>query len=337
MSPENIRRSILLSTASAIALLIVFILLASSLTEERDAQPPINDSEPVLESEQHETTAEDTVVPVLEARIIDEPTITIERSEPYTIEVDGRSLFVRSTYSTTLAVMDDAGISLLGHDFTEPGPTETLSAGQTITVHRVIEEVLTEDKPLPFETLWQGTETLEIDQRALLGTGKLGLLRQRTRILKSDGNVMTQLPVGEWLVEDAIDEVIGYGTNIVLRNVDTPEGQLEYWRVVRMWATSYTAESAGKPPDHPAYGITASGVQAGKGIIAVDPNIIPFRSKVYIPGYGIAFAGDTGGGVKGLIVDLGYDDGQLESWNRFVDVYYLSPVPSADQINYLLP
>ena len=39
------------------------------------------------------------------------------------------------------------------------------------------------------------------------------------------------------------------------------------------------------------------GVKAGYGVIAVDP-VIPLRSKVYVPGYGIAIAGDTGGSIK---------------------------------------
>jgi hypothetical protein len=56
-----------------------------------------------------------------------------------------------------------------------------------------------------------------------------------------------------------------------------------------------------------------------------------------VPGYGKGFAGDTGGGVKGRFIDLGYDEGQIVAWNGYVDVYYLTPVPPADQINYTLP
>jgi hypothetical protein len=41
--------------------------------------------------------------------------------------------------------------------------------------------------------------------------------------------------------------------------------------------------------------------------------------------------------VKGRIIDLGYDEGQIEPWNGYVDVYYLTPVPEQDRINYLIP
>ena len=101
--------------------------------------------------------------------------------------------------------------------------------------------------------------------------------------------------------------------------------------------TSYTAASSGKAPDDPGYGITASGVLAGTGVVAIDRSVVPFRSYIYVPGYGKAFAGDTGGGVRGRWIDLGYDEDEYQSWSGYVDVYYLTPVPPAEDINYLLP
>jgi 3D (Asp-Asp-Asp) domain-containing protein len=72
-------------------------------------------------------------------------------------------------------------------------------------------------------------------------------------------------------------------------------------------------------------------------VVAIDPKVVPFRSDVYVPGYGVAFAGDTGGGVKGRWIDLGYNDGEIVAWRGTVDVYYLTPVPPPDRINYLIP
>ncbi|GAC1543818.1 MAG: hypothetical protein NVS3B16_10760 [Vulcanimicrobiaceae bacterium] len=66
-----------------------------------------------------------------------------------------------------------------------------------------------------------------------------------------------------------------------------------------MIATAYTAGCAG------CTGITSSGVRAGFGIIAVDPRVIPLGTKLFIPGYGRAVAGDTGGAILGNRVDLG--------------------------------
>ena len=54
-----------------------------------------------------------------------------------------------------------------------------------------------------------------------------------------------------------------------------------------MRVTSYTAASSGKSPNNPRYGITASGLPAGKGVVAVDRNIVPWKSEVYLEGYGV--------------------------------------------------
>ena len=37
-----------------------------------------------------------------------------------------------------------------------------------------------------------------------------------------------------------VDQVLGYGTQVVTQTVDTPDGQLEYWRAVTVYATSYS-------------------------------------------------------------------------------------------------
>jgi 3D (Asp-Asp-Asp) domain-containing protein len=104
-----------------------------------------------------------------------------------------------------------------------------------------------------------------------------------------------------------------------------------------MRATSYTPASSGKDPGDRDYGRTASGVQAGFGVVAVDRNVVPFLSHVYVPGYGVAFVGDTGGGIRGRWIDLGYGIDDYVSWSGHVDVYYLTPVPAPEDINYLLP
>jgi 3D (Asp-Asp-Asp) domain-containing protein len=72
-------------------------------------------------------------------------------------------------------------------------------------------------------------------------------------------------------------------------------------------------------------------------VVAVDPRVVNLGSNVYVPGYGEAVAGDTGGRIKGKRIDLGYPDGAIEGWYRWVDVYLLTPVPPASQMNVVLP
>lgn len=75
--------------------------------------------------------------------------------------------------------------------------------------------------------------------------------------------------------------------------------------------TAYTAgpESTGKSKKHPWYGITASGSYALDGVtIAVDPNVIPIGSRVYIEGIGYRIAQDVGSAIRGQRIDLFISD-----------------------------
>jgi 3D (Asp-Asp-Asp) domain-containing protein len=51
-------------------------------------------------------------------------------------------------------------------------------------------------------------------------------------------------------------------------------------------------------------GKTAYGLAVGKGIVAVDPKLIPLGTRLFVPGYGRAIAADVGTAIKGRIIDL---------------------------------
>jgi 3D (Asp-Asp-Asp) domain-containing protein len=51
-------------------------------------------------------------------------------------------------------------------------------------------------------------------------------------------------------------------------------------------------------------GKTASGLPVGKGVVAVDPRLIPLGTRLFVPGYGRAIAADVGVAIKGRIIDL---------------------------------
>jgi uncharacterized protein YabE (DUF348 family) len=204
--------------------------------------------------------------------------IIVRRSMPLTIHVDGQTIQTRSHHTHVLQVLAEAGIGLIGQDFTRPGPEVALQPSDTIEVVRVTEDFRIQDEEIAFDTVFQGTDQLEIDQRAVLSEGITGILRRRLRVRYENGVEVSQTPDGEWVAREPVNRVVGFGTKIVVRVLDTTNGPLEYWRVVRMRVTAYTASSSGKPPDHPAYGITASGLEAGTGIVAVDPTVVPFRT-----------------------------------------------------------
>ena len=116
--------------------------------------------------------------------------------------------------------------------------------------------------------------------------------------------------------------------------LETSDGKIiEYTDVIQLEATAYCAcyDCCGKYPGNKWYGITATGTRAKVGTIAVDPRIIPLGTEVYIEGlggaknYGFATAEDTGGAIKGKIIDLYFNTHkETVNWGRQqVNVYIL--------------
>ncbi len=112
----------------------------------------------------------------------------------------------------------------------------------------------------------------------------------------------------------------------IMRRIDKIEGEVsrgtERSVTLRMLATGYCpcriCTGSGD-------GITAIGLKAGKGIVAVDPSVIPLGSRLYIPGYGEAIAGDVGGKIKKNRIDLCFNTHQeaLNWGKRWVTVEIL--------------
>jgi 3D (Asp-Asp-Asp) domain-containing protein len=260
--------------------------------------------------------------------------IAIDRSVPVTVQVDGQTLRTRTHRVTVGDVLSDMGVSLQGLDYAEPDLIAPLGEGREIRVVRVQEELLVQQELIAFESQWVPNPDLEIDHQQLGQQGEPGVFERRIRVRYEDGVEVKRWVEAEWVAKTPRNKILEYGTKIVLRTVDTPVGPREYWRKFRMLATSYTAASAGKPADHPYYGITALGWEMRKGIVAVDPRIVRLGTQVFVPGYGIGDAADTGGAIRNLRIDLGYDDNNFVSWYRCVDVYLLAPVP--DRVEYVL-
>jgi uncharacterized protein YabE (DUF348 family) len=261
----------------------------------------------------------------------------LRRAQPLTIEAEGEIVQTRVVADTVSEALRMAGVTLSGLDYTVPAPAENLPEDGRIRVIRVREEVLIEQVPVPFDTVYEAAPDLEIDQQTVLEPGSYGILATRVRVRSEDDQEVSRVIEGEWTAREPESRRIGYGTKIVIRTMSTPDGPIQYWRAVRMWATSYSPSRAGVPDDYPWFGITACGKKLKKGLVAIDNRYIPFHTMMYVPGYGMAEACDIGGGVIGRWIDLGYEDHNFKSWLQYVTVYFLTPVPPASSIAWIFP
>lgn len=96
-----------------------------------------------------------------------------------------------------------------------------------------------------------------------------------------------------------------------------------YKQIITMESTAYEPGPTSCGGD--TSGNTACGLKAGYGVVAVDPDVIPLGSRLYIESYGYAVAGDTGGAIKGNMVDVGFMTlDECYAWGRReVRVYLL--------------
>jgi len=263
--------------------------------------------------------------------------VLIQRAIPLTIHMDGSTIHTRTRGDTVADVLAQEEVSLWDQDYVVPAESTALSANMAIRVVRVREETIVEQEAIPFETAWTPDAELELDQRRVERAGQPGIIARRFRIHYEDGQVITRTLEEEWRAQEPQSRLLAYGSRIVSRQVDTPDGPRCYWRKVRVLVTSYSAATAGKSPDHPHYGVTRLGWRMRRGIVAVDPRVINFGTRVYVPGYGEGVAGDTGGKIRGRHIDLGYDESDLQLWYKWVEVYLLDPPPPRHQIRWVLP
>ena len=95
--------------------------------------------------------------------------------------------------------------------------------------------------------------------------------------------------------------------------------------MMKMRATGYYVGEKYVPSD-----TTFLGFKLRRGLVAVDPRVIPLRTRLYVKGYGYAYAADTGSAIKGNRIDLAVKDKKEElKFNRHnVPVYILDKAKS---------
>jgi uncharacterized protein YabE (DUF348 family) len=280
----------------------------------------------------------DRVAPPLTAPLRPGMSVHIVRAKPVTILVDDRTWKTRTQSTSIYRLLQEEGVNLVGKDYTIPAITSTIASNLTVRVIRVKEEVITEQDPIPFKTVWQPDPNLELDLRRVAQEGQSGVRKRNIHIYYENGKELRRVLEKEWVDKAPVNKVIAFGTKVVLKEADTPDGKVQYWRAMRVVSTYYTAATSGKAKNHPSYGITRTGTRATKGIVAVDPQVIPLHTRLYVPGYGFGVAEDTGGWIRGMHIYVAYDEWDPNPRHLgWVTIYLLPPVSPSGKIAYILP
>jgi uncharacterized protein YabE (DUF348 family) len=279
--------------------------------------------------------------PPLDSPVTDSTTVTYTPARDLSVEDGGRVIHIRSAARTVGEALAEAGIPLIGLDASLPAESEALPPEGQIQVTRVTESIRIALEPIPFQTETREDPNLAFGQDEIIQPGVEGLAMIRTRIRFENGVETARDVEEEIILREPQTRIVASGPRIVLSPMggDSP---YQYWHVTEMYATWYSPCNSGTGGC--SYG-TASGARAGFGIVAVDYSIYSYLAgmRVYIPGYGVATIGDTGGGpiIESALgvprtkwIDLGYNDDAIGGLSGWVTVYFLAPAPA--EIPYFL-
>ncbi len=242
---------------------------------------------------------------------------TLESRSITNVRADGMSSYVPCSGMTVKGVLEYCDITPRKQDIVTPAALEPAPPGGLIRVVRIDESVEHARTDLP--------------PKVVRRTSLRGNLRevelQKVEQKRSYRTVKTSYRDGRLTNRDVVRELVLSKTSYFLNLLDQDGStekiyDLSKCRRMKMTATAYY------PGDPLAWGdgtVTYLGLRMQRGIVAVDPRVILLRTRVFIPGYGYGFAGDTGSSIKGKRIDLGVNNRREEtSWiYEPVSVYIL--------------
>lgn len=298
-----------------------------------------------------------------------EVTLPSERGLTITVQADGVTTLVEMYQGTVADALAKAGVTLGDHDESVPAAEVLLVDGLTISVDRIRyrDEITTE--PVAFKTIKENDDTLEKGKTSVAQKGVKGVRTIVTRYKEVNGVVTEETVVSNEITTQPIDQIVKIGTKKVYGKyhgmkvevkpqtskidlaaqaayigegarpgsadwrvtvksdgtiIDQFGNEVKYQNMVSGRATAYYApKGAG----------TSTGRLASYGVVAVDPKIIPYGTKMFICSpngsivYGYAVAGDTGGTLlKGtVLVDLYVNNKAQCVWigSKTMNIYIL--------------
>lgn len=250
----------------------------------------------------------------------------VQRAFPVYVQVDGGQQQLTLCSGTVEEVLGQCGIVLGEHDYTEPSLNTQVAKDDVITVHRVEYQDTVVYESIPYETEYVYTSSFfrsrnrtEVMQEGREGTNEI---THRQRVV--DGEVESSQVVS------VVQTVAPRNTIIRAYQKGAPVSSLEGPELLNGAPSSYRAVYTGRATGYTASrGRGASGLGLYYGTVAVNPNQIPYGSKLYITStdgrlvYGYAIATDTGGAMLNgsVLVDL------------FMETYYEAAAVGSMQVN----
>ncbi len=316
------------------------------------------DPEDVL-SEIGVTVGEDDLITTQPRNGISE--ITVQRLQTITVVYNGQTLTLTSYGGTVEELLESAGITLGEWDEISVDLEEPTADGMEFTVSTAYVVTESSYSAIPYSTLYCEDTGLADGEQEILSAGKDGVLYTIADVYYVNGQEVSRTVLSETVISQSVEEIVAVGSYVevadpvpmtssnavsIVMNTQpfesesgsadeeetptnsentfvTADGEVvTYSKVITCVATAYSCNGQ--------IGYTYTGTIARVGEIAVDPSVIPLGTRMYIYTndgeyvYGYAVAEDTGGAIKGNIVDLYFNsDAECYAFGRRTCTIYI--------------
>ena len=246
--------------------------------------------------------------------------IWIRLSVPITIVADGTTYTFESQPITVEDALSQYGIVVGENDVLSQPLLSYIYEETTIEVDRIDVRIETVDEYIEQPETEVEYAYLAAGVRATITEGSPGIDRNTYEVTYSDGEEINRVLLSTERVREPEERVVGVGPadstgTATMAMATTDDGASFYYKnSFTVEATAYTWTG----------NTTATGTWPKVGTIAVDPDVIPLGTRVYVSGYGFAVAEDTGGAINNYIIDL-YMDTYEEciQWGRRQTTIYI--------------
>ncbi len=302
---SSLKVKVLFVAISAIILLITSaqILASKEITLKVDGQARhittrVGTVADLLSEKGIKVAKRDQVKPSPKSLLVPGSVVSVKHARKVVLSVNGKRRKIWILADTVGQAVKGLGIDTSADIILTPASATKVASGMTINVkllNRWIEKIQTE---ISYGTARKDDSGLQKGTTRIATKGKTGTKETVIEHVMAGGQEIEKIVRSETVVAAPIDEIIKVGTRVPRTPVVAAPAR--GGRNMVMAASAYAAYTGG------AGGRTATGTGVYKGIVAVDPRVIPLGTKLYIDGYGPAIAADTGGAIKGNRIDLGF-------------------------------
>ncbi|QST00120.1 DUF348 domain-containing protein [Pontibacillus sp. ALD_SL1] len=246
--------------------------------------------------------------------------IQVQKAFQVALNDGGETSEIWTTATSVSDFLKQQKISLNELDRLKQKDTASLSKEQNeVTITRVEKVTDVIEEKVDYAVVKRNDKSLAKGKEKVVQDGEEGQVVKHYEVTLENGEEVERKLIKEENKKDSKDKIVAIGTKVQQVQKAQPSQQSQsqpqvsrsnsssgVQKTLYMQATAYTAYCTG------CSGVTSTGINLranpNQKVIAVDPNVIPLGSKVWVEGYGYAIAGDQGSAIKGNRIDLFISD-----------------------------